>query len=331
MIYRLVRPLLFSLDAERAHEMAMSFAKFIHRHPRFAKVVRWCSGSVDRPKEVVGLRFPNPVGLAAGMDKNAVASSAWHAFGFGFVELGTLTPQPQPGNDKPRMFREVANEAVINRMGFNNDGAFTAHRRLESDRRSGLRPPFPIGISVGKNKNTPLEDAASDFATAAAVVAPVADFLSINISSPNTAGLRSLQTAASAGELTTKVVAVAGGKPVFVKLAPELDGDDLKAVLDACQSAGAAGIIATNTLAVGNNDGRPQGGLSGRPLRELSRSRVAAIRKHIGDKAAIIGCGGIDDVESAKAMLDAGADLLQLYTGLVYRGPFLAAKIARGL
>jgi len=330
-LYRLIRPLLFSLDAERAHDFAMSFAGFVNRSPRFARLLHWWSGVVDRPKQVAGLTFPNVVGLAAGMDKNAVAPAAWHAFGFGFVELGTVTPRPQPGNEKPRMFRETANQALINRMGFNNHGAFAVHRKLEGDEQAGLRPPFPIGISVGKNKDTPIEQAAEDFATAAEIVAPVADFLSINISSPNTAGLRSLQTAAAASELVSNVVAVGGGKPVLVKLAPELDGDDLSTVLDACLSAGAAGIIATNTLAVGNGDGRQQGGLSGRPLREVSRSRVAEIRKHVGDKPAVIGCGGIDDVDSAKAMLDAGADLIQLYTGLVYKGPFLPARIARGL
>jgi dihydroorotate dehydrogenase len=331
MIYRLVRPLLFAMDAERAHNLAISFAESINRHPRVAAFIRWWSGVVDKPKEVVGLTFPNVVGLAAGMDKNGVAPAAWHAFGFGFVELGTVTPLPQPGNDKPRMFREVKNEAIINRMGFNNRGAFAMRHQLERDFKAGLRPPIPIGISVGKNRNTPIGNAASDFATAAEIVADYADFLSINISSPNTVGLRSLQTAESAGELTAKVVKVSLGKPVFVKLAPELDGDDLKAVLDACLSAGAAGIIATNTLAVGIDDDRPQGGLSGRPLRELARSRVAAIRQHVGDRPAIIGCGGIDDIDSAKAMLDAGADLIQLYTGLVYKGPFLPARIARGL
>jgi dihydroorotate dehydrogenase len=331
MIYRLVRPLLFSLDAERAHDLAISFASYVNNSPRVARLIRWWSRVVDRPKQVAGLTFPNFVGLAAGMDKNAVAPAAWHAFGFGFVELGTVTPRPQPGNEQPRMFRETANQALVNRLGFNNLGAFAVHRKLAGDERAGLRPPFPIGISVGKNKDTPIENASADFALAAEIVAPVADFLSINISSPNTAGLRSLQTAAAAGELVSKVVAVGGGKPIFVKLAPELDGDDLYAVLDACLSSRALGIIATNTLAVGNGDGRPQGGLSGRPLRELARLRVAAIRKHVGDETAVIGCGGIDDVNSAKAMLDAGADLLQLYTGLVYKGPFLPARIARGL
>jgi dihydroorotate dehydrogenase len=331
MIYRLVRPLLFSLDAERAHELAISVARFLHNRPRLIRLLRWWASVVDQPKTVAGLRFPHVVGLAGGMDKNGVAPMAWWGFGFGFVELGTVTPRPQPGNEKPRMFREPKNHAIINRMGFNNDGAWALRDRLATQEQRGLRPPIPIGISVGKNKETPAERAANDYRIAAEAVAPVADFLSINISSPNTAGLRSLQTPETVAHLISEVGVVAAGKPIFVKLAPELNGRDLDGVLDGCLSAGAAGIIATNTLAVGENDGRPVGGLSGRPLRELARSRIAAVRKFVGDRVAVIGCGGIDDVDSAKAMLDAGADLLQLYTGLVYEGPFLPAWISRGL
>jgi dihydroorotate dehydrogenase len=331
MIYRLIRPILFCLDAERAHNLAISTAGFIGNRPRLTRFVRRLGRTVDRPKEVAGLHFPNVVGLAGGMDKNAAAPAAWWSFGFGFVELGTVTPQPQPGNDKPRMFREPKNDAIINRMGFNNDGAFVVRARLTTQQRLGLRPPIPLGVSVGKNKNTPVEEAARDYRVAAEAVAKVADFLSINVSSPNTAGLRSLQSAGTVAHLVSEVRAVAGGKPIFVKLAPELDAQELESVLEGCVSAGAAGIIATNTLAVGQDDGRPQGGLSGRPLREIARSRVASIRRFCGDRMAIIGCGGIDDVDSAQTMLDAGADLIQLYTGLVYKGPFLPARISRDL
>jgi len=331
MIYRLVRPLLFSLDAERAHDLAIAFARFCNSRPRLVRLMRWWGGVVDRPKQVAGMTFPNVVGLAGGMDKNGVAPMTWWGFGFGFVELGTVTPRPQSGNEKPRMFREPKNHAIINRMGFNNDGAWVVRDRLATQEQQGLRPPIPIGVSVGKNKDTPVEEAARDYRVAAEAAASVADFLSINVSSPNTAGLRSLQTSVSIARLVSEVRAVAAGKPVFVKLAPELDGDDLGSVLEGCATAGAAGIIATNTLAVGQNDGRPVGGLSGRPLRDIARSRVAAARKIVGDKLAVVGCGGIDDVESAKAMVDAGADLIQLYTGLVYEGPFLPARIGRGL
>lgn len=331
MIYRLVRPLLFSLDAERAHNLAISFAGYCNSRPRIVRLLRWWSGVVDRPKLVAGLTFPNVIGLAGGMDKNGVAPLTWWGFGFGFVELGTVTPRPQPGNDRPRMFREVKNRAIINRMGFNNDGAWVVRDRLATQEQHGLRPPMPIGVSVGKNKDTPVEEAARDYRIAAEAVAPVADFLSINVSSPNTAGLRSLQTPETIAQLVGEVRAVSGGKPVFVKVAPELEGADLESVLGASMAAGAAGIIATNTLAVGQNDGRPIGGLSGLPLREIARARVERVRRIVGDRMTVLGCGGIDDVESAKAMLDAGADLIQLYTGLVYEGPFLPARIARGL
>jgi dihydroorotate dehydrogenase len=329
MLYRtLLRPLLFSLDAERAHELALSAASLLARSrllSRFVRVV--LARPRPAPVNVLGLTFPNPVGLAGGMDKNAVAPLAWWAFGFGFVELGTVTPRPQPGNERPRMFRLPAERAIVNRMGFNNDGAAALAARLA---RCG-RLPFPVGVSVGKNKDTPAEKAADDFAAASAAVAPHADFVTVNVSSPNTPGLRALQTADDLRRLVTAVRAAAGAKPVLVKLAPELGGDDLAAVLDAALDAGAAGVIATNTLSTAGRPDLPQGGLSGRPLRELALRRVAEVRRRVGGRAAVIGCGGIDDPASARAMLDAGADLVQLYTGLVFEGPFLPARITRRL
>ena len=333
MLYRaLLRPLLFRLDSERAHELALRSASILARSRLLTRLVH---DVLARPRAVpvqaLGLTFPNPVGLAGGMDKNAVAPLAWWAFGFGFVELGTVTPRPQPGNDRPRMFRFPAEGAVVNRRGFNNDGAEAAAARLADQTRRGLRPPFPIAVSVGKNKDTPAEKAADDFAAAAAVVAPHADFITVNVSSPNTPGLRALQNADDLRKLVTAVRAAAGAKPVLVKLAPELDGDDLAAVLDAALDAGAAGVIATNTLSTAGRPELPQGGLSGRPLRELALRRVAEVRRRVGDRAAVVGCGGIDDAPSARAVLDAGADLVQLYTGLVYEGPFLPARITRGI
>src|SRR4051812_11195894 len=206
MLYSLVRPLLFRHDAEHAHEMGIEFAawlaesaercRFVHDH--FAR-------PLSRPKRVAGLTFPNRVGLAAGLDKNAVAPLAWWAFGFGFVELGTVTPRPQAGNPRPRMFRETRSRAIVNRMGFNNDGADVVAARLETQVKAGRRPPTPVGVSVGKNATTPLESAADDYAAAAAAVAPFADFVSVNVSSPNTAGLRSLQTADSLRKLVRAV------------------------------------------------------------------------------------------------------------------------------
>ncbi len=333
MLYRtLLRPVLFRLDAERAHELALKTATGLARLPLLARGVR---AVLARPRlhpvTALGLAFPHPVGLAGGMDKNGVAPLAWWAFGFGFVELGTVTPRPQAGNDKPRMFRLPKELALVNRMGFNNAGAEALATRLAEQTRRGQRPPFPIGISVGKNKDTPVENAVEDFATAARIVAPHADFLTVNVSSPNTPGLRAMQNAADVGGLVQAVCAVSLGKPVLVKVAPELTGHDLQAVLDAALGAGAAGIIATNTLSTANRPELPQGGLSGLPLRELSLARVAEIRKHLGSKPALIGCGGIDDAPSAQAMLDAGASLVQLYSALVYEGPFLPARISREL
>jgi dihydroorotate dehydrogenase len=329
MLYRaLFRPLLFRLDAERAHDLALRSAALLARSRLLARFMHdVLARPRSRPVEVLGLTFPNPVGLAGGMDKDGVAPLAWWAFGFGFIELGTVTPRPQPGNDRPRMFRFPAERAIVNRMGFNNAGAAALADRLARAKR----PPIPIGVSVGKNKDTPAEKAIEDFATAAEVVAPRADFVTVNVSSPNTPGLRALQTAETVRPLVEAVRGACAGKPVLIKIAPELEGGDLDAMLDAALMAGAAGAIATNTLSTAARPELATGGLSGRPLRELALRRVAEVRKRIGTRAAIIGCGGIDDAPSARAMLDAGADLVQLYTGLVYEGPFLPAWITRGL
>jgi len=315
------------MDAEKAHNLALSGAGTLSALPPLARLVR---GVVARPKSdpvsLMGLDFPHRVGLAAGLDKNGVAPWAWWAFGFGFVELGTVTPKPQDGNPKPRMFRLIDERAVVNRMGFNNFGAPALANRLHHG-----RPPFPVIVSVGKNATTPLEKAESDYQAAAAAVAPVADAISINISSPNTAGLRSLQTPELAGKLVTVIREVAPSKPILVKFAPELAGDDLAAVIDACLTAGAAGFIATNTLSTAVRPELPQGGLSGRPLKDISPQRVEEIRRRLGTGPALIGCGGIEDAATARRMRDAGADLVQIYTALVYQGPLLAARISRQL
>jgi dihydroorotate dehydrogenase len=332
MLYRLLRPVLFRLDAEHAHRLAMFVARRVAGHPRLAHLVyRLLAHPAQRPVHVAGLDFPNSIGLAAGLDKNAEAPLAWWAFGFGFAELGTVTPRPQPGKPRPRLFRLPKLRALVNRMGFNNDGAEAVAERLRHQAACGLRPPFPIGISIGKNATTPLEAAADDYAAAAERLAPLVDFVTVNVSSPNTADLRSLQNAADLTRLLDVVRRASGNRTVFVKVAPELEGVALASVLDTCGAAAAAGVIAANTLSTTDRPEFPEGGLSGRPLRELARRRVAEIRRHVGDRLAVIGCGGIDDLPSAQAMLDAGADLIQLYTGLVYEGPFLPARLSRGL
>lgn len=342
MLYRLLRPLMFRLDAERAHDAAMRRLERLGRHPRWARFLRTCvARPVPRAVRIMGLEFPHTVGLAAGFDKNGRSPWGWFSLGFGFIELGTVTPRPQPGHPRPRMFRFPAMGGLVNRMGFNNDGAEAVAVRLKTCFERCGRPPFPIGISVGKNADTPLERAADDFAAAAERLSPLADFVTMNVSSPNTLALRDLQARAPLMRLVESVRAAAAGRAVLVKLAPELDEPLLLDVLDACAEAGAAGVIATNTLAtavagrfIGDGAPRtplPEGGLSGRPLRDISRIRVSQIRRHVGNRLAVVGCGGIDDAASARAMLDAGADLIQVYTGLVYRGPFLAARLSRAI
>ncbi|QEL19109.1 quinone-dependent dihydroorotate dehydrogenase [Limnoglobus roseus] len=326
MLYPLLRPLLFSLKAETAHNLAIRSTALFSRMPPLTKFLHHFTRT-HHPFTFAGLTFPNRVGLAGGMDKNGVAPAAWWACGFGFVELGTVTPRPQNGNDQPRMWRDVPRRALFNRMGFNNDGADVVAARLAMLK---FRPPFPIGISIGKNKDTPNERAEDDYAEAGEKLAPHADFVTINVSSPNTVGLRALQTAEAMAKLVSAVRTVIGGKPLLVKFAPELTGDELKAVLDACLTAGAVGVIATNTKAATSPTGLPCGE-SGRPIQDLSRQRVEEIRKHVGGGVLLIGVGGIEDEKSAARMVDAGADLIQVYSALVYEGPFLPARLARGL
>jgi dihydroorotate dehydrogenase len=332
MLYRALRPLLFQLDPERAHRIALRAMSSLARRPGLARFVhRTLARPARFPVEALGLCFPNPIGLAAGFDKDGEAPLAWWALGFGFIELGTVTPRPQPGNPRPRMFRDPARGALINRMGFNNIGADEVVARLDEMERAGRRPPIPIGISVGKNKDTPLERAADDYRDAAAVLAPHADFLTINVSSPNTPGLRELQQAESIHAIVASVRIAAPAKPVLIKIAPELSGELLKEVLDAALAAGVSGVIATNTLSTAETPGVEPGGLSGRPLHATAVARVREIIARVGSAVAVIGCGGIDDADSCRAFLDAGARLVQLYTGLVYRGPFLAARLSRAL
>lgn len=329
-MYRLLRPLLFRLDAERAHQLGLVAARFIANR-------RWLAIALERVMarpaalrvRTAGLQFPNPVGLAAGLDKNAEAPLTWWALGFGFIEIGTVTPQHQSGQSPPRLFRLSRQGALVNRMGFDNDGAETVARRLKQQAESGLRPPIPIGISVGKNANTLLSNAARDYSQATEQLAPWADFLTLNVSSPNTDGLRTLQAPAKVAELVQAVRTASGTKPCLVKLAPELDGAQLDRTVDSCLEAGAAGFITTNTLSTAGRTDLPEGGLSGRPLHSIALQRVEAVRKRAGSGVTIIGCGGVDDITGASAMLQAGADLIQLYTGLVFRGPFLPAKITR--
>jgi dihydroorotate dehydrogenase len=280
---------------------------------------------------VFGVRFPNAVGLAAGMDKNGVALPAWPALGFGFVEVGTVTAHAQPGNDRPRLFRLRDSEAVINRMGFNNAGAAALAARL----RALGRLPVPLGISLGKSKVTPIEQAVEDYLTSYELVRPYADYIAVNVSSPNTPGLRTLQDRA---HLEAILSALVGKVPVLVKIAPDLTDPAIAEALQACVDHGAAGVIATNTtlgrdgLAPADQASAAQaGGLSGRPLTERAHKVVDFVHRETGGTLPIIGVGGILDPDDAVRLVDAGASLVQLYSGFIYRGPALVRAVARAV
>ncbi|MFI5937081.1 quinone-dependent dihydroorotate dehydrogenase [Actinoplanes sp. NPDC051494] len=324
-----VRPVLFRVgggDAEKAHEFTLD--RLAGLNPGALALLRR-RYAVSAPTEVFGVRFPNPVGLAAGMDKNGVALPSWPALGFGFVEVGTVTAKPQPGNDRPRLFRLRDSEAVINRMGFNNAGAAALAARLELLGPIGV----PLGVSLGKSKVTPLEEAVQDYLTSYELLEPYADYIAVNVSSPNTPGLRTLQDKSA---LASLLGALVGKTPVLVKIAPDLTEPAIAELLEVCLAYGAAGVIATNTtldrggLAAGDEARAGEaGGLSGRPLTERARKVVHFVHQETGGKLPIIGVGGITGADDAARMFDAGAALIQLYTGFIYRGPALVRAAAK--
>jgi dihydroorotate dehydrogenase len=277
--------------------------------------------------ELMGLQFRNRVGLGAGFDKDGVAIRGWAALGFGFVELGTVTPRPQAGNPRPRLFRLPADEALINRMGFNNAGADALARRI-ADARPHLPEGFVIGVNIGRNRDTPDERAAEDYAAAAGAVANIADYLVINVSSPNTPGLLGLQAPDRLTELLSVVREAAPQPPLLVKLSSDLDDAVRITLADAVAAAGAAGVIVSNTTtdrsALRSSESLETGGLSGRPLLERT---VAAVEEVGGRRLAVVASGGIGSAEDARRLLDAGSDLVQLWTGMIYAGPGLIGEI----
>jgi dihydroorotate dehydrogenase len=340
-----LRPLLFRAyggDAERVHEQTLAAVARIGRNrPALAALAALCARH-RTPATVAGIQFPGIVGLAAGMDKDGLGIKTWGALGFGHIELGTVTARGQPGNDKPRLFRLPESHAIINRMGFNNLGAPALADRLAAAgiSRGNLAVGIPIGISIGKTKRVPLAEAAEDYLASVRTVARYADYLAINVSSPNTPGLRSLQDAGTLAELIAALVNEAWRLadsappvPIFVQVAPDLTEAALEEAVQVCSEAGAEGLIATNTTL--GRDGIPAdqplaaeaGGLSGAPLTRRARQVVRFLAERT--TLPIIGVGGIMSRDDGQAMLDAGASLLQIYTGYVYSGPALVDELNR--
>jgi len=336
MLYQFSRPLLFALDPERAHDLALGTLDMAQRLG-WLRPPAACQALA--PRTVMGLSFPNPVGLAAGLDKNAAHIPGLAALGFGFLEVGTVTPRPQAGNPRPRLFRIPESEALINRMGFNNQGVETLLSNIRTSGHRGI-----LGINIGKNFDTPIERAADDYLQCFRRVHPLASYVTVNISSPNTQNLRKLQ---GASELTALLAALARLReecgreqrrhiPIAVKIAPDLSPQELDEVADILLGEGMDAVIATNTTLSRDGLGTsPQaaqtGGLSGRPLRERSLAVVGHLAERLQGRLPIIGVGGISDADSARAVLEAGASLLQIYSALIYRGPGLIGEICRSL
>lgn len=335
MLYAAARSALFRLDAETAHELTL--ASFQHL-PRLA-TLPFQQTPVDDPVDCLGLRFRNRVGLAAGLDKNGACLEAWARLGFGFVEVGTVTPRPQPGNPRPRMFRLPEHGALINRLGFNNDGVDALVRNVQRARYDGV-----LGINIGKNAVTAIDDAADDYCLCLEKVYPHADYVTVNISSPNTANLRSLQTegplAALLGRVTDARARLADrhGRrvPLLIKIAPDMDTESIKRVAETVQASGMDGLIATNTTlsrdaVKGARHAGEAGGLSGRPLSLMSCQALRQARAAVGPDFPIIGVGGIYDATGARERIAAGATLLQIYTGFIYEGPALVSALAKAV
>lgn len=343
---RVLRPLLFRRhggDAERVHEQTLSQLEFLAARSAGRRLTGLVSGRPGAGVRVAGIDFPGRVGVAAGLDKNGQAARAWAALGFGFAELGTVTAHPQPGNEKPRLTRLPQSRAIINRMGFNNAGAQALAERLDGFgvRRGNGALGLPIGISIGKSKVTPLEASIGDYLSSFAAVSRYADYVAVNVSSPNTPGLRRLQDRDALGELLGALAGAAdaeagGGPPIFVKLAPDLEWPALDDLVGVCLEQGVAGLIATNTTLARDRLHRSDlarseqaGGLSGAPLTLRARTVVGYLSRNTD--LPVIGVGGIMTPADATAMVDAGARLVQLYTGFVYSGPGLVRSINRRL
>ncbi|ASM54228.1 MULTISPECIES: quinone-dependent dihydroorotate dehydrogenase [Pseudoalteromonas] len=336
MFYDLARRFMFTRDAEWAHEFALNNLSRFANTPLSAA---WSQNIVNKPVNFLGLELKNPVGLAAGLDKNAECITAFAQMGFGFVEVGTVTPRPQAGNDKPRMFRLPQSNAIINRMGFNNKGVDNLVNNVKAANYTGI-----LGINIGKNKDTPNEQGKDDYIHCMRKVFEHASYITVNISSPNTPGLRDLQYGAALDDLLQSLkneqldlVAKHGKQvPMLVKIAPDLDPIQIAQVSESLLSNKIDGVIATNTtlersMVAGQQYADEAGGLSGQPVRERATHVVSELKRLTNGQLPIIGVGGIDDVSSAKEKINAGADLVQIYTGFIYKGPQLIKSIVDSL
>lgn len=340
LIYeKILRKALFLQDPERTHEYATKALETLARFPRLcALMAHFNSVAGAQPIELFGLRFPNTVGLAAGFDKNAKFWRAAAALGFGHVEIGTVTNHKQPGNPRPRLFRYPEQEAIINRMGFNNDGAAAVAQRLSK----AVEHPIPLGVNIGKSKAAPLEAACEDYLASFHRLADFADYITINVSSPNTPGLRELQgnmylpnllkALSLANQDRAHKLGVAQ-RPMLVKIAPDLSFEEIDSILETLLDLGYHGIIATNTSTDHSSvpEAKEGGGLSGRPLHARSVKIINYIHRATSGKLPIIGVGGIMDAKSCGEIMDAGASLVQIYTGMIYRGPFFAKELANAM
>lgn len=338
MLYSLILRLVFvRFKPETIHHWVVALVRFASALG-LLKVLRLSARNTKQIR-AFGLDFNGPFGLAAGFDKNAVAIKALGELGFSHVEVGTVTALAQPGNPKPRLFRLLADRALVNRMGFNNQGAEAVAKRL-ADLRAKNLPHLPvIGVNIGKSKVTPVEEAAGDYRTSARLLGPYADYLAVNVSSPNTPGLRSLQSVEALKPILEAVLEEAKGKPVLVKIAPDLANEDVVAVANLAKELGLAGIIATNTTISREGLRTPSaklavigdGGLSGAPLKARSLEVLGLLQKHLGGSMAIVSVGGVETALEAQERLEAGATLVQGYTGFIYCGPLWARKINRSV
>lgn len=336
-MYELLKPWLFRQDPESIHERILHLLAWLGQRGPSLELLQQLFSLRDPRLEVsaFGLRFPNPIGLAAGFDKNAVAVRTWAALGFGHVEIGSVTALPQPGNPKPRLFRLPQDQALINRMGFNNEGAEAIALRLNRLQQTFDKPPIPLGINLGKSKITPLEEAPQDYLQSLSRLWPYGDYFAINVSSPNTPGLRALQDKERLKELLAALTGfVQGRKPLLLKIAPDLTWEQLDEILALVADYRLSGLIATNTTTARSGLQTPideAGGLSGKPLRARSLEVLQYLHARLQGRLPIVSVGGIFSAEDVWDRLTSGATLVQVYTGFVYEGPFMLKKLCRGL